>query len=116
MGRRRISRTHAPRARSPFFLMPRVFLTRQANVDLEEIWTYLAQDNVDAADKLIGEFAEAVQLLASRPDLGVPQFQYREGLRCKVIRKKYLIFYEPAEGNLRVLRVLHSARDWSYLF
>jgi toxin ParE1/3/4 len=96
--------------------MPRVFLTRQANVDLQEIWTYLAQDNVDAADKLIHEFHEAFQLLVDQPDLGVPQFQYRKGLRCKVIRKRYLIFYEPAVGNLRVLRVLHSARDWSYLF
>ncbi len=95
--------------------MAQVLRTRQADKDLEDIWTYIARDNIVAAEKLTDQVHEAFQLLAASPDLGFPQFQYRDGLRCKPVVKRYLIFYEPIDDGIRVLRVLHGARDWPHL-
>lgn len=95
--------------------MAQILLTLQADEDLEQIWAYIAQDNVTAADRLTDQFHETFDLLASTPDLGIPQFQYRDNLHCKPVAKRYLVFYEPLDDGIRVLRVLHGARDWPQL-
>ncbi len=95
--------------------MAQVLLTRQADADLADIWLYIAQDNVAAADTLTGEIHDTFGRLAANPSLGIPQFQYRETMFCKPVEKRYLIFYEPIEDGIRVLRVLHGARNWERL-
>lgn len=95
--------------------MLQVVLTRRADGDLSDIWNYVARDNIAAADKLTDDIHEMFQRLAASPGLGFPQFQYRDELRCKPVRKHYLVFYEPIEHGIRVLRVLHAARDWQHL-
>ena len=95
--------------------MARILRTPQVDADLEAIWSYIAQDNVTAADELVRKCNEMMHLLGENPDIGIPQFQYREGLRCKPVAKRYLIFYEPTEDGIRVIRVLHGARKWENL-
>lgn len=95
--------------------MARILRTPQADADLEEIWSYIAQDNVAAADELIRKCNEMMQRLAQTPGMGFPQFQYGEGLRCKPVAKRYLIFYQPCEDGIQVIRVLHGARKWEEL-
>lgn len=95
--------------------MPRVIRTSQAREDVLDIWAYIAQDNPVAADKLLKKVDETIDVLATTPDIGIPQFQYRPGLRCKPVAKRYLIFYEPSNDGIRVLRVLHGARKWEDL-
>ncbi len=96
--------------------MVRILRTPQADADLEGIWSYIARDNVTGADELIRKCNEMIQLLAETPDMGIPQFEYRSGLRCKPVARRYLIFYEPIENGIRVIRVLHGARKWEGLF
>ncbi len=39
----------------------------EAYADLEEIWEYIAADNVSAADRVIGDVFEALRTLAVSP-------------------------------------------------
>src|SRR5713226_6582831 len=41
-----------------------------AHRDLNEIWEYIAQDNLDAAERLVERIEELCALLAERPQLG----------------------------------------------
>lgn len=94
--------------------MPRIVRTRIAREDVLEIWRYIANDNLVAADKLVRQLDEMVKLLAAQPGIGSSQEKYRPGLRCLPVGN-YLIFYEPISNGIRVLRVLHGARRWEDL-
>src|SRR5580700_10719235 len=89
-------------------------LTRKAEDDIFEIWTHIAPENLDAADRLEADFFHACQRIADRPDLG----HFRRDLTDKpvrffAVRGTYLIVHDPASEPLEVLRVLHGARDVS---
>ncbi|WP_145231069.1 type II toxin-antitoxin system RelE/ParE family toxin [Gimesia algae] len=57
---------------------------------------------------------DLLQQLATHPGMGAKQDQYRKDLRCFPIGN-YLIFYEPVENGIQVLRILHGARQWEDL-
>lgn len=90
--------------------MAKIVRTPLAEADLEQIWAYIARDNPVAADRLIRSISATFELLADNPDLGIRQDDIRPGLRCKPVRRNYLVFYELVGDELRILRVLHAAR------
>ncbi|WP_339736149.1 type II toxin-antitoxin system RelE/ParE family toxin [uncultured Gimesia sp.] len=89
--------------------MPRLIRTRQAKEDVLSIWSYIAQHDTTAADKLVQKINDLLKKLAAHPGMGTLQEQYREGLRCFPIGK-YVIFYEQVENGIQVIRILHGAR------
>ena len=90
----------------------RIEVTDSAASDLAEIWGYIAVENhsPDAADKLIDEVDERLRGLAKYPRSGELVEHLRTGTRRIVIRKRFLLFYEPRPKSIIVLRVLHGAR------
>lgn len=46
------------------------FYSPEARLDLLDIWEYIAQDSVDAADRVEQEIAQAVSMLARNPEIG----------------------------------------------
>ena len=50
--------------------MSRYILGRGAEWDLDDIWEYIAQDSVEAADRLLAEIFEGFELLARNPGIG----------------------------------------------
>ncbi len=90
--------------------MPRFTLTRTAEVDVREIWLYVAQDDLVAADRLVDRFTGTYEMLAQHPELGERQQRYLAGLR-KFSVGNYVIFYVRIEDGILVHRVLHGARD-----
>lgn len=48
----------------------RVRFHPDAQTDFEEIWDYIAEDNADAADRVIGDVLAAVRALVSLPYQG----------------------------------------------
>lgn len=87
-------------------------LTKAAEDDIFEIWRYIAEDNLSAADKVEAEILDACQRIADRPDLG----HFRRDLTDKdvrffAVRRTYLVVYDPNRELIEVLRVLHGARD-----
>ena len=96
--------------------MARIVRTPQADADLAEIWSYIARDNPAAADKLIRRIDDVFLRIAENPDIGIRQDEIRPGLRCKPVRRWYLVFYEIGEDTVHILRVLHAARKYEDLF
>jgi plasmid stabilization system protein ParE len=77
-----------------------------AFADLDEIWEYIAQDNVDAADRVLADIHSTLTTLAGAPQIGHrrPDLTTRP-LRFHVARDQYLVAY----GSRRVSFLLHSA-------
>ena len=50
--------------------MKEYVLSTGAELDLDEIWEYIAQDNINAADGWIGKLFEAFDALARNPGMG----------------------------------------------
>lgn len=94
----------------------RVFRARLAELDLTEHVDYLARQNPTAALRFIEAVERAFERLAQNPKLGPLQDFDHPALRT--VRRwpipafsTYLIFYQITDEGVRVLRVLHGARD-----
>ena len=91
--------------------MPDCFYSREARLDLLEIWEHVAQDNVDAADRVEQEIQKSVTMLAANPKLG----HLRRDLTSKPVRfwcvYSYLVIYDPETQPLEVIRILSGYRD-----
>jgi plasmid stabilization system protein ParE len=83
----------------------------EARVDLLAIWDYIANDNIDAADRVEKDIIEAITILASNPELG----HFRRDLTSRRVRfwriHSYLIIYDPGVQPLEVVRILSGYRD-----
>ena len=91
--------------------MKSFLLSPQAFQDIDEIWEFIAPDNLDAADRVRDEIFEAFEKLAEMPGMG----HLREDLAKEPLRfwpvYSYLIIYRPDSRPLEIVRVLHGARD-----
>src|ERR1700691_2658965 len=88
--------------------------TPQAARDLLDIWSFIAQDYRDAADRVEAAVFRACELLAESPHAG----RIREDVTSLPLRfwvlppySNYLIVYDPESKPLHVIRILHGARD-----
>lgn len=95
--------------------MPRVLRTSQANHDLIEIWTYVANDSPVSADRLIDSIADVCGTLADSPAIGRSRDELAQGLRSFPVGR-YVVFYRPVSNGIEVIRVLHGARDIQVIF
>jgi toxin ParE1/3/4 len=86
-----------------------------ARSDLDEIWLYIAQDNLDAADKFILAIVSRFPKLAAMPLIGRQREELLPRLRSFPV-SRYVIFYRPIENGIEIVRVLHGARDFPPLF
>ena len=90
-------------------------LTEPARRDLKDIWIYIAENNSNAADKFMREFARKFRLLANNPKIGRAHEELVLNLRSFPYRD-YIIFYFPIENGVEIYRVLHGTRDIDSLF
>lgn len=82
-----------------------------AERDLTDIWLYTAgRWGEDQADHYLDRIAEALDLLATHPDIGSDCSDIRAGYR-KFRAGRHLIFYRLADNTLYVVRVLHDQMD-----
>jgi len=83
----------------------------EAYTDLNEIWEYIASDNVAAADRIIEEVYETIGTLVAFPHQG----HNRPDLTSRPLRfqslREYVIAYTPDEKPLAVIAVLHGRRS-----
>jgi toxin ParE1/3/4 len=89
--------------------------SQQARHDMNEIWAYIAEDNVVAADGLIDEFHQTTRTLADNPKLGRRRKELSDGLRSLHVGN-YVILYRPHGDGVMIIRVLHGARDLPEMF
>lgn len=90
--------------------MAEFILSPDAENDLTEIWTYIAEDNLDAADALLAQLEHAIYQLAEMPGMG----HSRTDLTLQPVLfwpvKNILIVYRSS-NPLEIVRVLSGYRD-----
>jgi toxin ParE1/3/4 len=91
--------------------MPLVFFTQSAKTDLLEIWLYIADQDVVAADQLLDRIEAEANILVRQPTMGRARFDLTSGLRSWPVSKSYNLFYVVSTEGITVIRVLHHARD-----
>lgn len=90
-------------------------LPAQARNDLDEIFGYIAQDNIQAARKVRAKMIATFEKLAAHPHSG----SIREDLTDQPYRFKpihsYTIAYDPNTKPIQIVRILSSYRNLSDL-
>jgi toxin ParE1/3/4 len=96
--------------------MLRVVKHRKALRDVLEIFVYIGEDNLDAADRFLAAYDADLKRLAMIPHIG----RLREFHNPKLINlrswpisgfENFLLFYRPTDAEVQILRVIHGARD-----
>jgi len=92
-----------------------VTYTVPAERDLIDIWLYIAEDNLDAADRFIDriyalckKLAESTGMGRLRPDAGARVRSFGIGA--------YTIFYLPTDDGIEIQRVVNDSRNLKNLF
>lgn len=88
---------------------------RAAEDDLLEIWLYIAEDNQQAATRVLQSINEKCQLLADNAKFGPARPDIAPDMRYFVVGS-YLILYREAQNGIEVVRVLHGARNLDAIF
>lgn len=91
--------------------MSKTLFTAEAEQDLRQIVDYIAQDSVAAALSWLKETQEVCDLLSRQPAIGQPMQTARFGEVRRHVAGNYLIYYLPGETEIRVVRIVHGARD-----
>ena len=63
-----------------------------------------------AADALLNRIQAKLDMLADSPGVGRDRAELGRNLRSFVVRK-YLIFYQPIDDGILLVRVIYGARD-----
>ena len=85
--------------------------TIPAKHDLQQIFEYIAEDNVNAASKLLNEIDERVALLIDNPSLG--RLGRVENTKELVLTgTNYILPYRVVKEQIQILAVFHTSREW----
>ena len=86
-------------------------LSTAAEFDLDEIWEYIAADNIDAADRWIAKLFDAFEALEQMPGMG----HCREDLTSYPVLfwpvGAYLIIYRAERRPIEIVAVTQGSRD-----
>jgi toxin ParE1/3/4 len=91
-------------------------ITEPAEADIDEILSYIADDNLTAALSVYDRFIHCFEMLAQTPKAGRERLEFTHDARS-FPEGNYLIFYRIINTNdVEILRVLHGARDLDEIF
>ena len=86
-----------------------------AELDLIDIWGYVAENNVPKADELLGDLESGFRSISQSPGIGRHRPELAEGLHSFPL-KYYVVFYRLINQGIEIVRVLHGARDIETIF
>jgi toxin ParE1/3/4 len=102
-----VSRTYSYR----FLSGPALYeLHPEAAVGLNLVWNFIAEDDPDAADRLIGQIHAAIEGLVQSPSPGYRRQDLHEELLFQTVGN-YLIAYVPDRTPLLVVAILYGHRQ-----
>lgn len=86
-------------------------LTQAANKDIEALFEdSLQRFGLPQTERYVSSLKSCLEMLGSNPQLGVSAEEIREGYR-RFPHRSHVIFYQPAEYGVLVVRVLHKRMD-----
>lgn len=83
----------------------------EAFADLDDIREHIAQNNPDAADRIMSEIFAAIRGLVSFPYRGHQRPDLSSRPLWFTLVREYLIAYAPEEKPLLVVAVIHGRRN-----
>jgi plasmid stabilization system protein ParE len=93
--------------------MSNYVLSSKARQEIREIWDFIAQDDLDAADRWTMKLVEAFHLLARNPRIG----HARKDLTNLPVLfwpvERYFIIYQPREDGIEIVAVTQGSREIS---
>jgi len=94
----------------------KIVLSEMAYYDIDSIFSYISQDNKQAAEKLRVLIYEGIRKLSDFPEMGavVPEEDApgaQRGYR-RIVVTPYSIFYRVLEDRIVIARVLHGRQNW----
>ena len=78
-------------------------------MDIADIWGPIPNDSLRAADRWVDKLDEQFRLLATQPLMGRSWDDLSLGLR-RLPFGRCVIFYEPIDSGIGVVRLPHSSR------
>lgn len=89
-----------------------VEITQSAEEDLEEIWTYIAEDNPEAADRFVLNLEEKAQTLEQFPQRCplIPENEFLGRRYRHLILDRYRVVFRISKETVFVLRIVHGSR------
>jgi len=90
----------------------RVRITRTAEQDIEEAWTFIAQDSPEEAEKFIRRLEEQIETLERFPERCplIPENEILGTRYRQLLYGSYRGVFRIAGKTVYVLRVIHGAR------
>ena len=90
----------------------KIKITKSARDDIEEIWQYIALDNIKTATKFIDKIERAFFSLETFPERNplIPEYEILKIDYRQLVYKNYRIIYRISENVVYVLRILHAYR------
>lgn len=89
--------------------MHRVVRTDRADENLIEIWSYIAADSAESADRTLDAIERRWRQLGEFPLSGLARDDIAPGVRCLVVGN-YLTLHLVGADVITILRVLHARR------
>jgi toxin ParE1/3/4 len=102
-------------------MLPLSQFSPQAWQDVRDIVAFIAADNPDAAARFVPALEETYAQLEALPGMGsVRNFARKDLQGVRIIPvtgfEHYLLFYTALRTPVKVLRILHAARDFPTIF
>ena len=92
-----------------------LLITPLAAQDLESIGDYIAEDNPMRAESFVAELFTQCQKICLNPVGYRLRPELSDDLRS-CAHGNYVIFFEPTQNQVSIIRILHGARDLSKEF
>lgn len=83
----------------------------RAQRDLEDIFSFIAEHDEAAAERIILRIERSIHLLGDKPFLGAVLRLPADLTLRKMSVPPYLIFYRAVEPVVQIVRIFHSSRD-----
>jgi len=90
-------------------------ITDEAVNDLDDLWAWIAVDDVEAADRYVERLLGQSERLLDYPELGRARDDLSPGVRA-LVHGECLIVYRVRDGELEVVRFVMGYRDVTKLF
>jgi len=89
----------------------KIVWSEPARQDLRDIFTYIAEDNPNAARTLLNEIKERAVLLQDNPLLG-RLGRIKDTRELVLTGTSFILPYRVKDLQIQILAVLHGAKQW----
>ncbi|MDQ8188546.1 type II toxin-antitoxin system RelE/ParE family toxin [Pelagicoccus sp. SDUM812002] len=92
-----------------------LYISEEAESDLDDIWDYIAKDSPLKADRFLEQLYRKCISISELDGIGRRRDELADGL-LSIPHKKYIIFFVRDASQVNIVRILRGSRDLDQLF